>query len=367
MINQVGIWNKKGVSAVSILQASEMTPDQISRIEQGDYSLIFASPEALMQKRWLHLAQKFDEQIIVVACDEVHCLIQWGEQFRPSYKKVSILRSYLTTVPFLLLSATVTETMRKQICRLLLLSESEVSTTAILPDRPNLFFHYHADVKYFQIELGWLAEHLVKGMKDAEKVIVYCRYMEHLEDIYAWLCTKLGYLKVPKVPLKDRILTMYHGNITVEHEREVAQEFPKPASRLRCIVSTIAFGMGVDIPDVRYVVHWGTPKTSLNYWQEVGRCSRDGQKGNAHLYAIGGIMVPRQTDKDMLDLCKEVANGACIRCGVLSCLILPDMDIAALDALKARAPRTEQCAEDCSCELCTCCSNCRKREPSVDP
>jgi superfamily II DNA helicase RecQ len=254
------------VSAVAILKATEMSTEEIAKLEQGDYNIVFVSPESLMQKRWLQLVKKFMGQITCVACDEVHCLIQWGETFRQTYKQVSLLRSFLTEVPFLLLTATCTETMHRQICQHLLLSESEIFTTAILPDRPNVFLHFHPNVKHFQIELKWLLDHLRQDSVD--KVIVFCRYGEHVQNIYAWLCANLGYNSA--IPLQNRSVTMYHGSITHDHESEVARDFPRPESQLRCIIATIAFGMGVDIPDIRYIVHWGVPKTPLNYWQEIG-------------------------------------------------------------------------------------------------
>jgi superfamily II DNA helicase RecQ len=109
-----------------------------------------------------------------------------------------------------------------------------------------------------------------------------------------------------------------HVHAGQETERRIMEFFPKPATVIRCLVSTVAFGMGVDIPDVRFVVHWGVPSSIVTYWREVGRYARDGGPGKAILYAYPRSLNKAIVSSDMLEFCKKVANGECIRVSVLN-------------------------------------------------
>ncbi len=286
-----------------------------------------------------------------------HCLVQWGESFRKAYKEVSLLRSLLTDKPFLLLTATSTEHMRKQICSDLLLDADDINMVSVVLDRPNVFLHFRGKGASFQVEFEGLIRDLQNLGEKAEKVMIYCRRSTHVQEIYGWMCEKLKYGR--DVPLSERVVTMYHGSVTGPHEEFVAEEFPKPESRLRCVIATIAFGMGVDIPDIRRVIHWGPAKTALNYWQEIGRCSRDGGKGRAELHTLGPLMTTRETVAEMIDICREVDDGACLRCKILECLIIKDMDESLLHKLKSRVPKSRACDVHCQCDNCICCNKCR--------
>ncbi len=166
------------------------------------------------------------------------------------------------------------------------------------------------------------------------------------------MCEKLSYGR--NIRLSQRLVTMYHASVTG------AEEFPKPDSQLRCVVATIAFGMGVDVPHVRRVVHWGPAKTELNFWQEIGRCFRDGERGQADLYLLGPVMTRRETNTEMLEICREVESGACLRCKVLECLVLQDMNVSVLDKLKSRISKSSSCEAHCQCDYGLCCHKCKE-------
>ena len=137
-----------------------------------------------------------------------------------------------------------------------------------------------------------------------------------------------------------RVVEMYsHIHSGLETEKRLLAEFPKKDSIIRCLVSTVAFGMGINIPDIKYVVNWGVPSSATTYWQEVGRCGRDGEPAKAILYAFPGSISKALLQKEMLTFCDEVLGGKCIR---QSILINFDKNVTNVSAAK------------------TCCSNCEK-------
>ncbi len=114
--------------------------------------------------------------------------------------------------------------------------------------------------------------------------------------------------------------------------------------------------MGVDIPDVRHVVHWGLAGTVLSLWQEIGRCARDGNDGIAHVY---DVVSSRKTDEGIKNLCLAASKGECIRKEILSNLVVDGMDESGLETMEERKRESESCVDGCKCVLCTCCTFCR--------
>ena len=176
-------------------------------------------------------------------------------------------------------------------------------------------------------------------------------------SIYAYLMGNLGdagWLTDRRDPRK-RLVDVYHKSCVTTDQERVTGEFPKQHSTIRCVVATIAFGLGVDIPDVRYIIHWGCSKSLLQYWQEVGRCSRDGADGTCFMYLKPRCLDPRRVDAAMLGACK---SSICMRLSVLEHLYIPGMDRSLIEAMKLRVPCNRKCHR-CACNLCSCCSRCK--------
>ena len=112
--------------------------------------------------------------------------------------------------------------------------------------------------------------------------------------------------------------------------------------------------MGVDVGDVKYIFHWGPSRSLLEYWQEVGRCSRMEKRGECYMFITPRSLDPRRMDSDMIDLCK---SGKCLRAGILGHLVIPGMDVSPLQSLRGRKSCSANCGK-CTCELCSCCSRC---------
>lgn len=156
--------------------------------------------------------------------------------------------------------------------------------------------------------------------------------------------------------IKNRKIEMFHANTDKESKDRILEEFSKPESNIRILVSTVAFGMGVNIRDIDIVVHWGLPSSPLSYWQEVGRCSRDGREGYAVCFAFKRSYCKLKEDDEF----RLVTNlDKCIRTSILRSFLLKGMDERGFDELKTISCRDNDC-DTCKCSKCLCCIVCQK-------
>ena len=144
--------------------------------------------------------------------------------------------------------------------------------------------------------------------------------------------------------------------------------FLKPDTHIRLLVSTIAFGMGVQVPDVEIVVHWGGSKSILSYRQEIGRCARDRRQGDAYMILLPRVLHGKYVTPAFRDMCSELKKPGpqCLRVRILQYFILPGMDMSAIEHMKARRPcdgkhRDSDSDTGCMCDWCTCCTFCQSR------
>lgn len=144
----------------------------------------------------------------------------------------------------------------------------------------------------------------------------------------------------------NRIVEMYHAGTDKESQVRVANGIVEPKSSLRCVVATIAFGMGINLPDVEFVFHWGASADIMSYWQEVGRCARDGRQGKAMLFIFPRSLDKRRVDEKFRQLIENVRSKSnCLRRGILEHLFLPEMRKVELEA---------------ACLNSVCCSACKQ-------
>ena len=152
---------------------------------------------------------------------------------------------------------------------------------------------------------------------------------------------------------RDQLVNMFHRSVDEGSKEHVLLEFKKKQSEIRIMFCTIAFGMGVQVPDVRLIVHWGVAKSIMSYWQEIGRAGRDGVSSLAICYATGRSLVQSRTDSDMISVCKE--KDKCLRRQVLNLMKVKGMESKEDNACTC----TELCGcAPCVCSLCMCCSFC---------
>ena len=261
MKDQVEALNHAQIPAAFInssLKAQEYFEILDKALEQK-YKIIYAAPERILTQSFLNFASRLDIKLIAV--DEAHCVSQWGQNFRPDYLKIADFRNFLfehdMTPPIGAFTATATEIIREDIKNLLNLKEPLCITTGF--DRPNLRFEV-IDIKS-RDKTQNLIEFINSKHRD-HSGIVYCSSRKNVERVCDELCRK-GINAV-----------RYHAGLDLEERRINQEQFIN--NKAKIIVATNAFGMGIDKPDVRFVVHYNMPKEIESYYQEAGRAGRDG-------------------------------------------------------------------------------------------
>lgn len=254
-------------SSLTAAQCREM----LRRASLGMYKIIYAAPERLETPDFLRFAQGAD--IGLIAVDEAHCVSQWGQDFRPSYLKIAGFIDALPKRPAVgAFTATATERVREDIIRLLRLNDPCAVTTGF--DRPNLYF----DVQRPKKKKEWLANY-VREKGDACG-IVYCATRKNVEDVCAFL------------QRQGVSAARYHAGLSDEERRQSQEDFVY--DRVRVMVATNAFGMGIDKSSVSFVVHYNMPKDMESYYQEAGRAGRDGSAAECILlYSAGDVQTAR--------------------------------------------------------------------------
>ena len=206
-------------------------------------------------------------------------------------------------------------------------------------------------------QLAWLADELERKQLDFPKTVLFASSINVVSEIYCWLRYRLkqrGF--VDGISANDNcLISMFHAHVSTDLQQHVLQQFRQPTSKIRLLVCTVAFGMGVEIKDVKRVAHWGKIQSLLLFWQEVGRCGRDGSPAEAIWYPAS-VAGP---DHEVLKVMKE--GQQCIRKTILEAFSITDCD-AELHQLTMRqaCANTMKC-EPCSCHLCSCCSHCRSK------
>ena len=273
MKDQVAALNQAGVHAAFL--NSSLTLRQynlaLDYARAGRYPIIYVAPERLLTERFLDFACQAD--ISMVAVDEAHCVSQWGQDFRPSYLKIAAFIEQLPKRPVVsAFTATATKEVRDDIIDILLLRDPTVVLTGY--DRPNLYLGVQTPKNKYA------ALHSFLSLHREDCGIVYCLTRKQVEEVCAALCAD-GFS-----------VTRYHAGLADEERQRNQEDFIY--DRAQIMVATNAFGMGIDKSNVRFVVHYNMPKNLESYYQEIGRCSRDGEPGECLLFYSGKDVVTNQ-------------------------------------------------------------------------
>ena len=263
----------------------------VSGIRQGDYRLLYVSPERLVGEGgdgFLSLLAQ--SRVSFVAVDEAHCISQWGHDFRPEYRQLGRLRELLAGVSVHAYTATATARVRRDIALQLSLREPHEFVGSF--DRPNLVYRVLPRAQLKKQILDVLARHT------GEAGIIYCTSRKEVDALAAWL-TSTG---VPALP--------YHAGLSDQERKENQDAFI--SERVDVVVATVAFGMGIDRSNVRFVLHAGAPRSLEHYQQESGRAGRDGLEAECVLVYSGADFMRWRT---MLERNGELtdANTALLR------------------------------------------------------
>ena len=267
MKNQVDLIRSNNTDpSVAHVLNSTLSKEQIEKVKQdvseGKTKLLFVAPETLSKNDTIEFLKK--ASISFLAIDEAHCISEWGHDFRPEYRKIrDVIDSIDSKIKVIALTATATPKVQGDIIKNLKISDSKLFKSSF--NRPNLYYEVRPKNDETEVDL-------IKFIKSnqGESGIIYCLSRKNVEDL-SQLLNMNGVKSLP-----------YHAGLDKNIREENQDRFLKDDCDV--IVATIAFGMGIDKPDVRYVVHHNVPKSIEGYYQETGRAGRDGGKGHCLMY-----------------------------------------------------------------------------------
>jgi ATP-dependent DNA helicase RecQ len=302
MKNQVDLIRSNNTDpSVAHVLNSTLNKEQIENVKQdvseGKTKLLFVAPETLSKNDTIEFLKKV--HISFLAIDEAHCISEWGHDFRPEYRKIrDVIDSINPEIKVIALTATATPKVQDDIIKNLKISDSKLFKSSF--NRPNLYYEVRPKNDETEVDL-------IKFIKSnqGESGIIYCLSRKNVEDL-SQLLNMNGVKSLP-----------YHAGLDKNVREENQDRFLKDDCDV--IVATIAFGMGIDKPDVRYVVHHNVPKSIEGYYQETGRAGRDGGKGHCLMYysyqdveKLEKLLSKKKTSERNIGimLLKEVSNFA---------------------------------------------------------
>ncbi|MFH2134092.1 MAG: DNA helicase RecQ [Pseudomonadota bacterium] len=278
MQDQVDALKQLGVSAAFLNSSLDAdTAREVSRqLMRGELKLLYVAPERLMTEGFLNLLERIQQEagIGLFAIDEAHCVSQWGHDFRPEYRALTVLHERFPDVPRIALTATADAPTRREIIERLALEQAQQFVSSF--DRPNI---------QYRVALKNNARQQLQTFLETEHPddagIVYCLSRKKVEETAAWLKEK-GWDALP-----------YHAGLDAAVRNKNQKRFLREEGVI--MVATVAFGMGIDKPNVRFVAHLDLPKSMEGYYQETGRAGRDGLPANAWMaYGLGDVVSMRQ-------------------------------------------------------------------------
>ena len=299
MHDQVGALSEAGVSAAYL--NSSLSLEDAQRIEQqlrrGELTLLYVAPERLLTPRCQAMLESLHAQgrLSLFAIDEAHCVSQWGHDFRPEYRELAVLPERFAGVPRIALTATADALTRADIVERLQLQDARTFISSF--DRPN--------IRYLLVEKKDATQQLLRFIRDEhmgaqghDAGVVYCQSRRRVEEV-ALVLQQAGLKALP-----------YHAGLDAAVRQQHQDRFLREEGMI--MVATIAFGMGIDKPDVRFVAHLDMPKNIEGYYQETGRAGRDGEPANAWMaYGLQDVVNQRRMidDSPAPDEFKQVLRG----------------------------------------------------------
>lgn len=326
MKNQVDQLNTYGVNARFL--NSTLSKSEITRLKKdcmnGTVKLLYVAPESLNKEETIQFLKKVN--VTFVAIDEAHCISEWGHDFRPEYRRIKAMIQQLGNLPVIALTATATPKVQIDIQKNLQMEDADVFISSF--NRKNLFYEVRPKKETRKQLIKFLKEHRGKSG------IIYCLSRKKVEEI-AELLNVNGFKAVP-----------YHAGLDADVRVKNQDDFLN--EEVDIVVATIAFGMGIDKPDVRFVVHYDVPKSLEGYYQETGRAGRDGLEGICLMfYSHNDLNKLEKFNKD-----KSVQERDNAR------ILLQEMEYYAESPVCRRRQLLHYFGEEYTEENCGMCDNC---------
>lgn len=243
----------------SSLSAEEVRTTRLG-LETGKTQLLYVAPERLMLPSFLTYIKQFAVRLIAI--DEAHCISEWGHDFRPEYRQLQILKSEFPSIPLIALTATATPRVQTDITQQLRMTQPEIFIASF--NRPNLYYEVRPKTRTYEQVVHYLKAH------PGDSGIIYC-FSRRTTDALAEKLRQDGFRALP-----------YHAGLENDERTRNQEKFIH--DDVDIIVATIAFGMGIDKPNVRFVMHYDLPKNLEGYYQETGRAGRDSLKSDCILF-----------------------------------------------------------------------------------
>lgn len=335
MKDQVDVLLQNGVKA-AFLNSSQTLQEQqnvFSQLKKNEFSLLYVAPERLLQPNFLEVLQQIS--INFFAVDEAHCISQWGHDFRPEYRKLHIIRTKFPDKPIVALTATATPRVKEDIIKRLHLKSPHLFQASF--NRPNL--SYSVIPKHNPYDQ--LTEYIAK--RPGESGIIYCQSRATVETVASHLQER-GINALP-----------YHAGLSDEVRSANQESFIRENTDI--MVATIAFGMGIDKPNVRFVIHYNLPKTLEHYYQETGRAGRDGLPSEC-------ILLFNSADTFAYErFIQEIEDE---QAQIIARQQLRKVADFAHSALCRRLQLLQYFGEECENNNCASCDNCTETREMVD-
>ena len=325
-----------GEGSIAHFLNSSLTRQQIDEVREdllaGKTKLLYVAPESLTKDENVQLLREV--KISFYAVDEAHCISEWGHDFRPEYRRIRSLVDQIGRAPIIALTATATPKVQSDILKNLGIPDAAVFKSSF--NRPNLYYEIRDKVDPEKDLIKFIRQNPGKSG------IIYCLSRKKVEEMAELLCIN-GIKALP-----------YHAGLDAKVRAENQDKFLM--EEVQVIVATIAFGMGIDKPDIRFVIHYDIPKSIESYYQETGRAGRDGQEG---------LCIAYYSYKDIQKL-EKFMQGKPIAEQEISRQLLSEVLAYAESSQCRRKLLLNYFGEDYPEENCHCCDNCVHPKPTFD-